>query len=176
MLQTIVIGHIGADAETKNVNGNEFTSFRVANTDRWTDDAGQTHEETTWVDCVMNGKPKVVEYLKKGVQVYVAGSARLRVYSSPKDRCMKAGVQVSVRTIELLTGKTDEVPSMLIDPETGTMHEVLKYYHCPDMKGKAKGGKIYGMMSKSMQPYTVDHDGWVSRVKQEVADTEAKDA
>ena len=65
MLQSTLIGHLGADAECKNANGKEFVTFRVANTDRWTDDAGQVHESTTWVDCIINGKPFRVQTSRK---------------------------------------------------------------------------------------------------------------
>ena len=102
MLQVIVAGNLGADAEVRGEQGREFTTFRVAHTDRWTGQDGVSHETTTWVDCILNGRPNVVPYLRKGTQVVVIGTASLRVYSSPRDRCMKAGMQVSVRTVELL--------------------------------------------------------------------------
>ena len=56
MFQSIVIGNLGADAEVKSMNGKEFTTFRVAHSQRWTDEQGQNHEQTQWIDCVMNGK------------------------------------------------------------------------------------------------------------------------
>lgn len=102
MLQTTIIGFIGADAETKVHNGKEFTTFRVSHSDKWKSEDGITHEQTTWVDCVMNGKPSVLPYLKKGTQVLCQGSTSLRVYSSPKDKCMKAGLSINVRICELV--------------------------------------------------------------------------
>lgn len=107
MLQMIIVGYLGADAEVKETNGKPFTTCRVAHTDKWKDDAGQVHESTTWVDVVISGKPKVVEYLKKGQLVFVQGSISLRVYSSEKDRCMKAGLTLNVNRIELLGGKSE---------------------------------------------------------------------
>ena len=44
MLQAICIGNLGSDAEVKSSNGKEFTTFRIAHTEKWTDDAGQVHE------------------------------------------------------------------------------------------------------------------------------------
>lgn len=128
MLQVIVAGNLGADAEVRGEQGREFTTFRVAHTDRWTGQDGVSHENTVWVDCTLNGRPNVVPYLRKGTQVVVIGTASLRVYSSPRDRCMKAGLQVSVRTVELLGGVSDAVPARLYDTE-GQLHVVEKLYH-----------------------------------------------
>lgn len=128
MLQVIVIGNVGADAEKKSINGSEFTTFKLAHNDRWRDQSGQEHNSTVWVDCTLNGHPAVADFIKAGTQLAVIGSANLRVYSSAKDRCMKAGLQVSVRTVELLGGVSDAVPARLYDTE-GQLHVVEKLYH-----------------------------------------------
>lgn len=128
MLQCFIIGHLGGDAETKNDQGREFTAFRVAHSDRWTTADGQQREETIWVDCILGGRPAVAEYLKRGQMVAVIGTVRLRVYSSPKDRCMKAGLTISVRSVELLGGQSDEVPRRLYDTN-GVQHDVYKAYY-----------------------------------------------
>lgn len=161
MLQCIVIGHIGAQAECKNVNGKEFTTFRIAHTDRWTDDAGQVHETTTWVDCIMNGKPNVIEYLKRGQQVFVSGSATLRVYSSKKDRCMKAGMTINVRQVELLGGRTDEVPTTLYDANTGAQVNVQKFYNVKELQRDENQPEWVPLISRSQDRYVCDRNGWV---------------
>lgn len=167
MLQCILIGHLGADAEYKNENGKEFIAFRVANTDKWTDDAGQTHETTTWVDCIMNGKPKVFDFLKRGQQIYVSGAVKLRVYSSKKDKCMKAGLTISVKAVELIGGKTDEIPSTLIDPTNNSLHQTSKYYWCEDIAGKLGDGQTIELISRANDRYVVDNGGWVHKVTEE---------
>lgn len=129
MLLDFIIGHIGADAEVKTSNGREFTTFRIANTERWKDDSGEVHESTEWVDCVINGRPNVLPWLKRGQQVSVVGQSSLRVYSSKKDRCMKAGRTVNIKQIELIgSGNTDTVPSRLYDAD-GVEHQVFKLYY-----------------------------------------------
>lgn len=163
MLQSMLIGHLGADAESKSTNGNEFITFRIANTDRWTDEAGQVHEQTTWVDCIMNGKPKVFEYLKKGQLVYVAGSVSLRVYSSAKDKCMKAGMTINVRQVELLGGKSDDVPSLLYT-EDGTQEvHVGKYFYSPAQPDEDGNAVSRVLCSKSGERFVQDKDGWIKR-------------
>lgn len=153
MLQVIVIGNVGADAEKKSVNGSEFTTFRVAHNDRWKDQSGQEHNNTVWVDCTLNGHPAVADFIKAGTQIAVIGTANLRVYSSAKDRCMKAGLQVSVRSVELLGGVTDAVPSRLYDNE-GEQHMVQKYYHTNVANTP--------LMSLRGAQFITDEHGWVT--------------
>lgn len=124
----MLIGYIGADAELKSSNGNEFVTFRVAHNESWTDQAGARHETTMWVDCTINGKPRVFDFLKAGTSVCVIGRLTTQVYSSKKDRCMKAGITISVYSIELLGGSSEIVPRRLYD-EHGAEHQVIKYYH-----------------------------------------------
>lgn len=167
MLQTILIGHLGADAEQKNVNGKQFATFRVAQTDKWTDEAGQTHESTTWVDCVMNGEPKVLPFLKKGTQVFVIGATSLRVYSSAKDRCMKAGLTINVRQIELLGGKKDDFPSEIYSEDGKETATLNKYYHAPSLQGNATTPEQRVYVDKNGGKYVVDKEGWVFRAKEQ---------
>lgn len=67
MIKIEVIGNLGADAQLQEKNGNRFVSFRVANTDKWTDKAtGQIIESTQWISCTMNGDGgALTPYLKK---------------------------------------------------------------------------------------------------------------
>ena len=91
MLKVEVIGNLGADAEVKDYQGNKFVTFRVAHSSKFKNADGQQTESTTWVDVTMNDtESKVIPFLKAGVKVFVRGNASLRVYSSPKDRMMKA--------------------------------------------------------------------------------------
>lgn len=163
MLQVTCIGHLGSDAEFKQSNGREFTTFRVAHTDKWTDDAGQVHENTTWVDCIMNGKPNVIEYLRKGQMVFISGSCTLRVYSSAKDRCMKAGMQINVRQVELLGGKTDEIPSTLYNATNGEQVAVKKWYQVPSLVRDEQQPEWLPLVSRSQEKYAADRNGWVQK-------------
>ena len=153
MLQATVIGNVGADAQLQSKDGREFTTWRVAHNDSWTDQAGQQHTNTIWVDCIMNGHPKVAQYIKAGAQVVVIGRVNLRVYSSEKDRCMKAGMTIQVESINLLGGSTDEVPKRLYDDQ-GVQHDVKKWY-LTDVKGTT-------LKSLRGDQFKVDANGWVS--------------
>lgn len=166
MLQAILVGNLGADAQVQNSNGSEFVSFRVAHNDRWKDDNGQVHDQTYWVDCTLNGRPAVLEYLRAGTQVFVMGTLSARVYSSAKDRCMKAGLSIRVQRVELLGGQTDIIPRQLVD-ESGALHDVTKYFHT-DVTGCV-------LSSTRGQQFAVDDNGWVvpyEQAQQEIAEAE----
>lgn len=163
MLQVQVIGNLGADAQVQTANGREFTSFRVAHSEKWKDASGVPHEETTWVDCVIDGVPKVIDFLKKGQMVYVSGHCKLRTYSSQKDRCIKAGLQISTSRVELLGGRTDDVPSLLYCGDNQTPYKVVKIYGIPDMAGLPDSDYPVQLHSDSGENFLVDREGWVSR-------------
>lgn len=155
MLQATLIGNLGADCEFKEKDGSKFVTFRVAHNESWTDEAGNKHESSQWIDCVLNDHPRVAEYLKAGTLVFVSGTLKTRVYSSAKDRCMKAGVTIKVRNIELLGGKSDVVPTQLVD-DSGLIHQVNKYYQTDAAScilHAVRGGD-----------YQVDAYGWVRQM------------
>lgn len=151
MLQQILIGNLGADAEFKSENGHEFTAFRVGHNESWKDANGNKQTRTQWVDVVMNGKPNVLPYLKKGTMVFVIGSVTTRIYSSAKDHCMKAGLQISAQRVELLGGTTEAVPRQLVDSQ-GKIYPVQKWFHVDTKDTK--------LMSTDGREFTIDSNGW----------------
>lgn len=112
MLQLQVIGNLGADAEIKDFNGRKCVAFNVAHTERYKDAQGNQVESTTWVSCLWNGDGgKLLQYLKRGTQVFAEGSMSLRVYDSAKAHAKIAGANLSVRHIELVGGKKEDSPA-----------------------------------------------------------------
>ena len=162
MLQTTIIGYIGSDAECKSYNGKEFTTFRVSHSDRWKDEQGLTHENTTWVDCVWNGKPAILQYLTKGSLVFVTGSTQLRVYSSPKDKCMKAGLTINVRTCELVGAKPDPVPSVLYRADDGTSVPISKHFFAIPLIRDEKSQEFIALVSAQAKQFVCDRNGNVT--------------
>lgn len=112
MIKMEIIGNLGADAQLQVTNGNKFVSFRIANTDSWTDKkTGEIIKTTQWVSCSLNGDGgNLLPYLRKGTKIFVRGNAQIVVYSSPKTHQMEAGVNLFVREIELCGGKVEETP------------------------------------------------------------------
>lgn len=155
MLQATVIGNVGADAQFQSKDGRDFVTFRVAHNDIWTDQAGVQHTNVVWVDCIMNGKPRVAEYIKAGTQVVVVGNVTLRVYSSAKDKCMKAGMTINTMSVQLLGGLSDAVPRRLYDVN-GAQHDVQKYY-MTDVKDAT-------LQSLKGEQFKTDANGWITPV------------
>lgn len=156
MLKVTFIGQLGADAEKRSADNGKFTTFRAAHNEVYKDDAGGEHSTTIWVDCTMNDHPAVADYLKAGTSVYIEGYPSLRVYSSPKDRCMKAGMTIRVQKIELLGGRVDMVPRLLID-SNGGLFDVHKFYNVANAKSCQ-------LTDKRGAVYNVDENGWVAPV------------
>lgn len=167
MLQTTIAGYLGADAQKKSENGKEFTTFRVAHSDRWTDATGQAHETTQWIDCILSGHPAVADYLKAGTLVYCSGHCKLRCYSSEKARGFVAGMTISVVNIELLGGKSDPVPNRLYDA-AGRMVDVKKFFWC-DAAGQV-------LTNGRGKEFAVDDSGWVFSMEQAQAMIQQQDA
>lgn len=158
MFKVHVIGNLGADCETKSEQGRQFTVFRVAHSESYTDQAGVKHESTQWIDCILNERPAVCDYLKKGTTVYVDGNARLRAYSSEKARAFVAGITINVRNIELIGKAPDAVPSRLYSKQ-GVMFNVNKWFHCP-------GATEPVLRDAQGREYLVDDNGFVMPVAQ----------
>lgn len=161
MLKSILIGNLGADAEVRSANGREFVSFRVAHSWNFTAQDGTVNSGTIWVDCIGSNLKGVVEYLKKGTQVYVEGNVSLRVYSSKVDRCMKAGLTINVETLQLIGSKPDLFPKQVINPDDGSIHEVKRRYIVTDMDGVAGPDEYYEMVDEHGNRYTMDTFGFI---------------
>lgn len=152
-----IIGNIGHAAETKNKDGQEFTTFRVAVNDSWTDANGTKHENTQWVDCIMNGKPAVTPYLQQGTSVCVLGRPKYRIYSSEKDRCMKAGVTLNVVQVELLGGSSDAVPRRLYTLD-GRMIDTQKYFWCQEQNAQ--------LTDQRGRRFITNEAGWIAAINE----------
>ena len=156
MLLTTMIGNLGANAEIKAADGREFVTFRIAHNESFTGADGTKTEKSMWVDCTMsctNGRPAVLPYLVKGTAVCVVGNISTRVYSSGKDRCMKAGITIHVMKLELIGGQSDTVPHRLFTHD-GVMVDVNKYYHAQTTESV-----LYDQRGNQ---FTVADGGWIA--------------
>ena len=143
MIKVEIIGNLGADAQLQVVNGNKFVSFRVANTDAWTDkQTGEIKKSTQWISCSLNGDGgALAPYLKKGTKVFVRGNAQFVIFSSAKSRQMEVGVNLYVREIELCGGskeneQTAQKPGEL--PQQQGQQQTPPILHYPDEKKNKK--------------------------------------
>ena len=164
MLQFSIIGNIGGDARIEEHDGRKFVSFNVAHTDSYVAADGAQHRSTQWVSCALNGDGGgLLPFLVKGKTVFVQGRGSVRVYSSPKERRMVAGINISVDRIELLSGSSDAIPRQVAMP-TGELVAVSKAYYIPVDKAKeagAKGNQAGTVYTQAGNALLVDVNGFV---------------
>ena len=108
MIKLMVIGHLGKDCMTNNVNGKTVMNFNVAHSEKFKDAQGNQKDRTTWVDCAYwSDRTAVAPYLKKGTLVYVEGTPEVRTY--PKnDGTTGASLTLRVSSVQLLGGTARE--------------------------------------------------------------------
>lgn len=172
------IGNLGADCKAQQKNGRDFITFNVGDNRKWADEAGTTHEETTWVSCVMNGRNEnLLPYLVKGAQVAVYGRVSTRVFSSPKEKRMVAGLNLQVDHLELIGRRPDDVPSMLYDAN-GIGYNIYKaYYVHPELLSRlgATEKAPAVLMTPDMKQFQIDVHGWVTPIKTQEENQQAND-
>lgn len=102
MNKTIITGHLGQDAEIRDVGETSVTSFSVAVTERWKDKQGESKEQTTWFNCEKWGVSSVfASFLTKGTKVLVEG----KMTSNEHDG--KTYWKLRAQNIEFLTPRNE---------------------------------------------------------------------
>ena len=79
--KAILIGNLGADPEIRSTgNGTQVATLRLATTERWKDQSGQTQESTEWHRVIAWGRLAEIcgEYLNKGARIYIEGRIQTR--------------------------------------------------------------------------------------------------
>lgn len=105
-----IAGHLGADPEVRTTpNGATTATFRVACTERWTDQSGQKQERTEWVTCVAWRKTAELAqmYLRKGSRAYVLGKLQTRTWEDKNGGGKRYATEVVVDRLLLLDRKDD---------------------------------------------------------------------
>ena len=107
MIKLQVIGNLGKDCTTNNVNGRTVMNFNVAHTERFKDAQGNQQERTTWVECAYwTDRTAVADYLKKGKMVYAEGAPSADPYQN-KEGQPAATLRMRVQTVQLLGGSNE---------------------------------------------------------------------
>ena len=79
MLTAEILGRLGADAEVKTSNGNQFVSFNIAHTESYQKEDGTKIENTIWISCAMNGNGgSFIRHLKKRFCIWAPFGAYIR--------------------------------------------------------------------------------------------------
>jgi single-strand DNA-binding protein len=107
MIKLMVIGHLGKDAEVREVNGKKVIAFNVAHTEKYRDSQGNQQSRTTWVRCsYWNDNTNIVPYLRTGTQIFVEGTPSVDAYMSSTQNQPAASLDLRVLRVELLGGNT----------------------------------------------------------------------
>lgn len=106
MENLLIIGHIGADAVTKETSDNKFiTRFSVACTTQWLDkDTGEVSKKTNWYTVFYRrskNPEKLTNHLKKGNKVAITGKPSYQVNTHGQG--VKVEVNISATEIEVQT-------------------------------------------------------------------------
>lgn len=112
MLKVEIIGHLGADAELKSNDRGKFITFQVYHSERWLDrNTGEYVERTVRASCTRTGDlGNLLQFMKKGFQVYVRGDMELRTYLG-NDNQYHSGMNIRVTELEPLWEKKDPAES-----------------------------------------------------------------
>lgn len=92
----ILLGHLGADAESKPLaNGNLVAQIRIATSESWRDKTtGEWQERTEWHVAKCFGKlAERLAELKKGAEVYLEGTTRTEKYTD------KEGIERATKVV-----------------------------------------------------------------------------
>jgi single-strand DNA-binding protein len=130
--QTIIIGNVGRDPETRNIpSGETVTSFSIAVTRTWRDrTTNEQREATNWYNVSLWGNrwDGVLPYIRKGKQLMVIGTVTARGYIG-QDGAAKASLELRADTVQLLGNRGD----------TGSLSGDMGNYHPSDGGGAARG-------------------------------------
>lgn len=111
---TTIVGYLGQDCQTRTLDGGRVvTSFSVAFTESWKNQAGEKQERTTWFNCsyFTANTPGVADYLGKGSLVCVTGRVSARAYMGQNNQ-PAASLELNVQEIKLLsTPRRNEQPA-----------------------------------------------------------------
>jgi len=113
--KVMLIGNLGNDVELKYTqSGVAVCSFRMATTESYKDQSGNTIDKTEWHNIVMWRRLAEVagEYLKKGSKVYVEGKLQTRSWEDQNGnkRYMTEIVADRMLMLDRREGSTEEVP------------------------------------------------------------------
>ena len=103
-------GHVGRDAEIKDVAGKQVVKFAVASKQG-------KDEQVIWVNCDYWTGTKVGEFIKKGTLIEVVGQLREREHDGKKYQ------SCNVMQVELLGGRQDQQAAQTAPAQGGAEEE-----------------------------------------------------
>ena len=113
-----IIGHIGQDAEVKDLGTNQVINFSVAVSESYIKkETGEKITNTTWFECAKWGNnTAIAQYLKKGTQVFISGKVNNRAWQNENGE-IKVVNGILINQIELLGSKQNNDNSTQSQPQ-----------------------------------------------------------
>ena len=111
--QVIFCGHLGRDAEIRDVGSTQVAKFSVAATRRWTSkQTGEKTEKTTWIDVEVWGKGAEIagESGRKGASVLVEGSLELDEWEDRETGAKRSKVKIRANFCHWLDKRQGNAP------------------------------------------------------------------
>lgn len=104
--KVLLLGNLTRDPELKYLSsGTAVCEIGLAVNRRWTDKAGEKHEDVTFVDCKAMGRPAEVlsQYMEKGRQLFVEGRLDFRSWEA-RDGSKRSKLEVFIESFQFLGG------------------------------------------------------------------------
>jgi single-strand DNA-binding protein len=109
----MLIGNLTRDPELRvTPKGTSICQFGLAINRTWKDDAGQTREDVTFVDCEAWGKAgeNIAKYMTKGRQLFVEGRLQLDQWEDKQTQQKRSRLKVVVENSQFLGSPKDGAP------------------------------------------------------------------
>jgi single-strand DNA-binding protein len=119
--KVILLGRLGADPEIRYTsNGTAVANFRIATSERWTNQNGEKEERTEWHRIVAFGKLGEIcgEYLAKGKQIYIEGRLQTRTWED-RDKNQRTTTEIIATAMQMLGSAGGGKPSDKDEPAFG---------------------------------------------------------
>lgn len=114
MNQVIIVGRLGANPESRAIQGGSVCNFSVATSESYSGRNGKAEERTEWHRIIVYGKLAEVcmKYLTKGCQVLVEGKIQTRswVKDNGSKHSLTEIVASTVKFLDLKGPSNGEIP------------------------------------------------------------------
>ena len=107
--KVMLMGHLGADPETRDANGTLIANLSLATSRKYKDRNGQQVEETEWHRVVLFGRTAEIaqEWLKKGSCIFVEGRLRTRQYEDRQGQ-KRFTTEIVGENMQFVNGNRDD--------------------------------------------------------------------
>lgn len=96
MLKAEIIGNLGHDATTRQINGKDYVCFDVAHGERQNGE-----KKTVWISILWAGNGgNLLQYLRKGATVFVRGDFSAKLYTN-RDGNVNISQSIMAREVQM---------------------------------------------------------------------------